>query len=1536
MYPNDDAYNAFNGIDLLPDADRKFIFDSPFGRSQSTYLTKRALEHVGTLDGKLNEGHCDEVIGAASTSADVADNATADGTPSAMAGWWSTQRVGPLMSRGGGARYQLGWADAGRLGPSLDAARLAGQSLGVTALVAAPVDDQGAILGSPPLLVAQLSVTPGGGTYRDWGTWHCILDPEGGCVDLAVLTAMRADRTPTLATEEAAFMASYLDSTGAPAYTKLIDRPLALRAEICDIRPHGSPPIMWHAQLAMRIERRVATAQPAALSTHEAHNPMYVCPGQLGCLSQAIRIPIGVDSFFFYTGRMPSAGVLLSGHVHARKSLMRRSLLFDATPQQLGFAPPPWSPFWSQEGTRLFMWQIRTRARMWPRMAHEPMKLGEEGFDSFEELEQHVLSSLNEASREAARAAERGDSITGSWFSPYPSRDPKLVCSATGQHRATGGSRVHRPHASCGPWRFERLQQYTVLSLQGAPEGTDVGSATLGEFDAGHNSDLDALTYQHDVWSLEYAADDGVSRYTVDFGSVVPDALANTTSSGKSIYLWNLPHLYLYRGTPPYSPTLYCHMLYAFISAHYVFGEFQALLFLPPRHWGLVDGALGLNAPVLAAVALFALVFPLLLLLIAHVLVSPEAYSLDPCDVRLVAKGDAAEDSDLVDVVRGAGKGPVFLDKDAASKAAEKKLQDVAELEALSRSSEVADVRPLDHGVERIRRDLPTVSRLVLTMLTLFVLFIGWGHYDAIFLVGVIGPSTSIDMMPFLAMFAGYVIFYWTEGYEIRTGRIRPTVRAATALSFPQLSKYPVVPFAAFLGAAGQLLTVHQFALLRLAGAGPMNIWAYVIYKPLVAVATLTVNTVVVYYANAIRASRFAYLQQGKKIPILVLAERAARQHRFVILVGSLLLVVVFVPTVGLLMPYLLAYAPLDGAATTLTALTARILPLPVVLLDLLASAILVPFTSTLIVTPVCAGLVTSQRIDRVPDGALVNHGPIFGMHRLPTVRRGLLWGACCGCVHALPLVGWMLLTGARGVPLEDYRWWKAAFTLTITVLYGPRTLWWGLAAASLPEPGDDVEAAPLGGWRGGVGGDAHVDAYARLQEEHSSSEDGDSGDDDIEDGDSGDENERMRVGAAGAFASTLASQGGIASASTLEAAKREQREMEQNGKSNGSKAKPRIDTEEDTQKYSPLVRDGSPRSIWGDLCTASLYTLAALAVLLRLHALANLLVPQIVALGFGPALAYTMGETLRNGGPPRDAAVGVVMCDQILLSVLMITHAILLRQRRWPMLVLLLFSPTCSLAVLLSFLYPRGEERYFTAGRLAAERLVEQGHTRPLPGYPHFRLPGRSALMRIACVAVGCTSALLPHVSVSPWIALHGHFNYMDALSESHENPYSAVVWADDLLRLATLLLSLMLTFRYVPTSEVVSAALPRVMRSLADLLLLKMWLLPAFVLVYTTPTAAMALSLWAHLWHMSVRIITPSDESEAEGGSGGDNAQAPSTAPTTHAKEPVASRSRNGSASAAAPESTSPRGSRRGPALMADGTVQRGRQATLVSTTI
>jgi hypothetical protein len=161
----------------------------------------------------------------------------------------------------------------------------------------------------------------------------------------------------------------------------------------------------------------------------------------------------------------------------------------------------------------------------------------------------------------------------------------------------------------------------------------------------------------------------------------------------------------------------------------------------------------------------------------------------------------------------------------------------------------------------------------------------------------------------------------------------------------------------------------------------------------------------------------------------------------------------------------------------------------------------------------------------------------------------------------------------------------------------------------------------------------------------------------------------------------------------------------------------------------------------------------------------------------------------------------------------------------------------------------------------LHAERALEATLSLPLgfitptdssaPLYLH--LPGRTSLMMLACQAVGLVSVLLPYVLAGPWIAQHGQMNYMDALAETAENQSSMLLWHGELLRCAAGLISLVLAFRYVSITDV----LP--FRSLGDILPFKPWVFPLLLLVYATPTAAIAGSLWTHLCHARSRLEAP-----------------------------------------------------------------------------
>ena len=184
-YADDGAYDAFGGLDLLPDAPRKFAFDSAFARSDATYLTAAAARHIAASDGRLKAGACRSDAARAEErrellsphrqsegqrSSAVEAAALEDSTSSASAvtaatlapwvarSWWAAQRVGPFVSFGGGDRYQVSWADANELETPLQQAWALGYQMGIRAHAAGLHE----ILhrAAPPLCV---------GLYARWG-----------------------------------------------------------------------------------------------------------------------------------------------------------------------------------------------------------------------------------------------------------------------------------------------------------------------------------------------------------------------------------------------------------------------------------------------------------------------------------------------------------------------------------------------------------------------------------------------------------------------------------------------------------------------------------------------------------------------------------------------------------------------------------------------------------------------------------------------------------------------------------------------------------------------------------------------------------------------------------------------------------------------------------------------------------------------------------------------------------------------------------------------------------------------------------------------------------------------------------------------------------------------------------------------------------------------------------------------------------------------------------------------------------------------
>lgn len=112
---------------------------------------------------------------------------------------------------------------------------------------------------------------------------------------------------------------------------------------------------------------------------------------------------------------------------------------------------------------------------------------------------------------------------------------------------------------------------------------------------------------------------------------------------------------------------------------------------------------------------------------------------------------------------------------------------------------------------------------------------------------------------------------------------------------------------------------------------------------------------------------------------------------------------------------------------------------------DLLATSILLPFISCLIVSRIIRGQVKNGKLP-----ALEKHQvPARGFHRRPTWLRGL-WLALLGLAFAAaPLVALLTLAEANPVPVLSFVAFKGAWAGLLAAALTPALAWWALAEAS-------------------------------------------------------------------------------------------------------------------------------------------------------------------------------------------------------------------------------------------------------------------------------------------------------------------------------------------------------------------------------------------------------------------------------------------------------------------------------------------------------
>lgn len=408
--------------------------------------------HVASADGRLSVGEC---------------------TASTPHGTWHTQRIGPLRSFGGYDWFNIYHRDFATVKQVMSSLS-AGQRVGVTAHVTGPVDERGKLLPLPPIHIHHNVIAVGsGGVHAGVEVamvFECLLRGES-CLDASGMVCHLGDYQ------------CLSDGGGTDCFAreygehiKLFTEPLALTAMLNDVRPAGSPPLVWYYQAALRV---TIVNDPSALLPLSAQ--IFAGPFEVSVQFQnfgTIDVPAGVDSLVYYSGRIAFGGTIMGIDWHSHQLKFQSALVVASPPDAMGLGA----------------------GKLRPRRPWLPIITTEAGFGSNTALREYLLHQL----------ALSSGSLDA------------LVCDVHGRTEVANGTRVDRlPSKRCQAWTFSAEDVFTVAGFCGpiTQERTD------GPVFAGMSGTSSGSTFsQHVQAIIYYVAADAASHYTIKVCSQDADA----------------------------------------------------------------------------------------------------------------------------------------------------------------------------------------------------------------------------------------------------------------------------------------------------------------------------------------------------------------------------------------------------------------------------------------------------------------------------------------------------------------------------------------------------------------------------------------------------------------------------------------------------------------------------------------------------------------------------------------------------------------------------------------------------------------------------------------------------------------------------------------------------------------------------------------------------------------------------------------------------------------------------------------------------
>lgn len=112
---------------------------------------------------------------------------------------------------------------------------------------------------------------------------------------------------------------------------------------------------------------------------------------------------------------------------------------------------------------------------------------------------------------------------------------------------------------------------------------------------------------------------------------------------------------------------------------------------------------------------------------------------------------------------------------------------------------------------------------------------------------------------------------------------------------------------------------------------------------------------------------------------------------------------------------------------------------------DMLATAVLLPFLICTIVSPQILKQMKAGKVQPLPRGQV----PIFSWYRRPAWQRGLVLSGVGLVFAALPVLWALTIAQVNAIPATSFILFKAVWATLLATFVSPVVGWWGLANAS-------------------------------------------------------------------------------------------------------------------------------------------------------------------------------------------------------------------------------------------------------------------------------------------------------------------------------------------------------------------------------------------------------------------------------------------------------------------------------------------------------